>query len=192
MEIEDYIREGANARLALSIEDINIASRKVLESLDNGGKLITLGNGGSAADAQHIAAELAGRFYFDRKALPAISLTTNTSNLTAIANDYSYDDVFSRQMEGIGTKGDIAICISTSGNSASVINAVMKARELGIFTIGLLGKGGGKLKDMVDIPIVVKSDETPIIQEVHIAIGHMICMLVERWMFKMAPDKGMD
>ncbi|MEM3744718.1 MAG: D-sedoheptulose 7-phosphate isomerase [Candidatus Micrarchaeaceae archaeon] len=182
-EIRKYIEEGVAARSAIRESEIEGAAAVIVNALKSGHKLITFGNGGSAADAQHIAAELAGRFYKDRKPLPAIALTTNTSSLTAIANDYSYEDVFARQMEGIGANGDVAIAISTSGNSKNVIKAVEKAKEMGIYVIGLTGGNGGALKELCDMPIVVNSGNTPIIQEVHIAIGHMICMLVEKMMF---------
>ncbi len=182
-EIQAYIEEGIKARSNIPVDEVEKATLAVTNALKNGKKLITFGNGGSAADAQHIAAELAGKFYKDRKPLPSIALTTNTSNLTAIANDYSYASIFSRQLEGIGSNGDVAIGISTSGNSENVIKAVEKAKEMGIMTIGLAGRSGGKLKGICDICICVDSDNTPIIQEAHIAIGHVMCMIIEKELF---------
>lgn len=143
-------------------------------------KVIFCGNGGSAADSQHISAELVGRLVDDRRALAAISLTTDTSALTCIANDYGYDYVFSRQLAGIGQAGDVLICISTSGNSQNVINAVEMAKTMSIETIGWLGKDGGKLASMVDISMVVPSDITARIQEAHIFIGHVMCAMIEK------------
>lgn len=137
------------------------------------------GNGGSAADSQHFAAELMGRFLIDRHPLAAIALTTDTSVLTAISNDYSYDDIFSIQVRGLGKPGDVLVGISTSGNSQNVIRAIDIARELGVFAIGLTGEGGGKMKDSSDFCLHVPSNQTNHIQEMHIAVGHMICGIVE-------------
>ena len=137
------------------------------------------GNGGSAADAQHIAAELRGRFKKEREALAGIALTTDTSALSAIANDYGYELVFSRQVEAIGKKGDVLIAISTSGNSKNVINAINSAKKIGIKIITLTGKDGGEMKNLGDINIIVPSNNTPRIQEMHIMIGHMICALID-------------
>lgn len=148
-------------------------------SLNNKGKLFLCGNGGSAADCQHISAELTGRFVLDRKPLAAIALTTDTSALTAIANDYSFDDIFSRQLTALGGEGDCLIGISTSGNSKNVIKAIMVAKEMGIRTIGLTGRDGGKLASICDHCIVVPSEVTARIQEAHILIGHTICGSVE-------------
>jgi D-sedoheptulose 7-phosphate isomerase len=153
---------------------------QIIDSLENGGKVILMGNGGSAADAQHIAAEFVGRYKKERKAFPAIAITTDSSIVTAIGNDYGSEKVFSRQVEAHGKIGDVVIGISTSGNSANVIEAVKTAREIGCFTFALLGNDGGQLKSLVDIPIVVESRDTPRIQECHILIGHIICDLVER------------
>jgi D-sedoheptulose 7-phosphate isomerase len=151
----------------------------IARALKNGKKVVLFGNGGSAADAQHIACELAGRFKLERRGLPAIALTTNTSTITAIANDYGYDKVFSRQVEAIVDKGDIVIGISTSGKSPNVIEGVKAAKEHGAITVGLTGAEGGRLEKVVDICIKVPSDDTPRIQETHITIGHIICQLVE-------------
>ncbi|MBI5123868.1 MAG: D-sedoheptulose 7-phosphate isomerase [Candidatus Omnitrophica bacterium] len=166
------------------IENIEKAAKVIIDSLKRGGKLLVFGNGGSAADSQHIAAELVGRFKLERKALPAVALTTNTSTLTAIANDYGYDASFSRQVEALGIKGDVALGISTSGNSKNVIEAFLKAKALGVKTIALTGCGGGKMKDSADISIVVDSKDTPRIQESHIMIGHILCELIEQEMVK--------
>ncbi len=160
-------------------KDIAAAAAEITSSICSGGKLLVFGNGGSAADSQHMAAELVGRFKKERKALPAIALTVNTSTMTAMANDYSFDRVFARELEALGRKGDIAVGISTSGNSKNVIEAFTAAKKLGIKTIGLLGSGGGKLKGMCDIPLVVGSDCTPRIQESHVMIIHIICEIVE-------------
>lgn len=150
-----------------------------VRALKNGGKLIFLGNGGSAADAQHLAAELTGRYLRERRALPAIALTTNTSCLTAIANDYSYDEVFSRQIEAIASKPDIAIGISTSGNSSNIIQALKKAKEKGLITVGLTGSGGGTLLQVADYCLRIPSEETPRIQEAHILLGHILCEIID-------------
>ncbi len=146
-------------------------------------KTILAGNGGSAADAQHIAAELVGRYGFDRPSIPSLALTTDTSNLTAIGNDYGYDKVFSRQLEGMGQSGDIFIGISTSGNSANLINAFMSAKAKGIITVALVGKDGGEMAKMADIALVVPSNSTPRIQESHILIGHILCDIIEKEIF---------
>jgi len=146
-------------------------------------KTILAGNGGSAADAQHIAAELVGRYGFDRPSIPSLSLTTDTSNLTAIGNDYGYDKVFSRQLEGMGQDGDIFIGISTSGNSANIINAFKSAKEKNIATVALVGKDGGEMAKLADIALVVPSDSTPRIQESHILIGHILCDIIEKEIF---------
>lgn len=148
-----------------------------------GRKTILAGNGGSAADAQHIAAELVGRYGFDRPSLPSLALTTDTSNLTAIGNDYGYDKVFSRQLEGMGQEGDLFIGISTSGNSQNIINAFESAKAKGITTVALTGRDGGKMAQMADIAIVVPSKDTPRIQESHILIGHIICDIIEKEIF---------
>ena len=151
----------------------------VTEALEVGNKVLLCGNGGSAADAQHIAAELTGRFKIERQPLPAIALTTDTSALTAIANDYGYDQVFSRQVEALAQTGDVVIGISTSGNSPNVVYALKKAKEIGCKTIGLSGKGGGEMNNVCDLNIIVPSDDTARIQEMHILIGHILCQLVD-------------
>jgi len=156
---------------------------KILKSLKNGNKILFCGNGGSAADAQHLAAEFSGRFYKDRKALPAEALHVNTSYLTAVANDYSFDVVYSRLVDGIGNAGDVLVGLSTSGNSVNIVNALITARSLGMSTISLTGASGGKMKDVSDILLNVPSTDTPRIQESHIMIGHIICQLVEEKFF---------
>jgi D-sedoheptulose 7-phosphate isomerase len=154
---------------------------KILSScLSNNGTIYWCGNGGSAADSQHLAAELVGRFKEDRPALRSVSLTTDSSVLTCIANDYSYDNIFSRQIEALGRKGDVLVAISTSGNSANIISALQTARKLKVDTISLLGKDGGKAADLSDTSLVIDSLSTARIQESHILIGHILCDLIER------------
>lgn len=165
-------------------EEIVDASQWVIECFKAGGKVLLFGNGGSAADAQHIATELVCRFQKERKALPALALSTNSSLVTAQTNDFGFETVFSRQIEAWAKKGDIAIAISTSGNSPNILEGVKKAKELGMRTIGFIGKGGGELKNLVDLPLIVPSDDVPRIQEVHITIGHVICHLIEKELFK--------
>lgn len=155
----------------------------IVTAFNNGNSVYFCGNGGSAADAQHLAAEFSGRFYTDRKALPAEALHCNTSYLTAVANDYSFDVIYSRIIDGIGKQGDILVGLSTSGNSANIINAFEKAREKKMTTIGFTGKSGGKMKGCSDMLINIPSTDTPRIQESHIMVGHIICQLVEEKMF---------
>ncbi|HEV7137349.1 MAG TPA: D-sedoheptulose 7-phosphate isomerase [Steroidobacteraceae bacterium] len=159
--------------------EIERAAGLVSEALGGGRKLMLCGNGGSAADSQHIAAEMTGRFVKDRRPLPAIALSTDTSALTCIANDYSFDEVFSRQVMALGARGDCLLAISTSGNSRNVIRAVDAARAAGMHVIGLLGRDGGALRGLCDSAIVVPSQTTARIQEAHIFIGHSLCALVE-------------
>jgi len=149
------------------------------ETINNGGKILLFGNGGSAADAQHIAAELSGRYKRDRRGLPGIALTTDTSVLTAVGNDYGYERVFDRQVEALAREGDLLIGISTSGNSKNVLRALSLGQNMGCKTIGLSGKDGGALNDFCDVNIVVPSDDTPRIQEMHIMIGHIICQAID-------------
>ena len=177
-EIEESI---AVKRAAIDQCGANIARavEVVIETFRGGGRLLAFGNGGSAADAQHLAAELAGRYLRERRALPAFALTTNSSDVTAIGNDYGFDRVFARLVEAHGSAGDVAVAISTSGSSPNVLAGVEVARERGLRTIGLTGRGGGALAGMVDVPIVVPSNATPRIQEMHIAAVHSICALVE-------------
>jgi D-sedoheptulose 7-phosphate isomerase len=182
--VSDRVRESIEVKRSILEDDrLMDLTQRVAElcvrALKSGAKLILFGNGGSAADAQHLAAELTGRYLRERRALPAIALTTNTSCLTAIGNDYSYDQVFSRQIEGLGKKGDIAIGISTSGNSKNVILALRAARELGLSTIGMTGTTGGILSSEADYCLCIPSDQTPRIQEAHILLGHILCELIE-------------
>lgn len=165
------------------LSKIKTASEKIIECYKKNGKVLVFGNGGSAADAQHIVGEFVSKFLIERKSLPAIALNCNTSILTAIGNDYSFDSVFSRQIEGLANKGDIAIGISTSGNSKNVLKALEKAKEKGCFCIGLTGISGGMIKEKVNLLINVPSDHTPRIQEAHITIGHIICEIVEKNIF---------
>jgi len=153
--------------------------KTITKALKNGGRIYFCGNGGSAADAQHLAAEFSGRFYADRKALPAEALDCNTSYLTAVANDYSFDEIYARLVDGIGNKGDVLIGLSTSGNSANIVKAFETAREKEIITIGFTGLTGGTMKSLSDYLINIPSTDTPRIQESHIMIGHIICQLVE-------------
>jgi D-sedoheptulose 7-phosphate isomerase len=155
----------------------------VTTAFKNGNKVLFCGNGGSAADAQHLAAEFSGRFYTDRDALPAEALHCNTSYITAVANDYSYDVIYSRIIKGIGKKGDVLIGLSTSGNSKNIMNAFEVAREKGLITIGFTGATGGKMKPLSDHLINVPSTDTPRIQESHILLGHIICQLVEEKLY---------
>lgn len=158
----------------------------VTQSLKNENRIYFCGNGGSAADAQHLAAEFSGRFYTDRKALPAEALHCNTSYLTAVANDYSYDVVYARLIDGIASKGDVLIGLSTSGNSANIVKAFEVAREKGVHTVGFTGAGGGVMKPLSDYLLNVPSTDTPRIQESHIMLGHIICQLVEESYFAQA------
>jgi D-sedoheptulose 7-phosphate isomerase len=161
------------------------AADTISDSISSGHKVLIFGNGGSAADAQHIAAEFVNRFRIERPPLAALALTTDTSVLTSIGNDYSFDDVFSKQVLALGSKADVAIGISTSGNSKNVVKAVEAAKEKGLFTIGFTGRGG-KLASIADMVFAVESDVTARIQEVHITLGHILCELVDRKLF---PDK---
>ena len=162
-----------------NLDKIAQVAQLIIDALKQGNKVLFFGNGGSAADAQHVAAEFIGRFQKERQALGAIALTTDTSILTALSNDYSFDLVFARQIEGLGKKGDVAFGISTSGNSGNVIEGIKKAKELGIHTVTLTGKDGGKLGPLADINLNVSSDSTARIQESHLCIEHTICELVE-------------
>jgi len=168
----------------LLIQSISEVAKVCTEALCEGNKIMFCGNGGSAADAQHLAAELSGRFYFDRNPLAAEALTVNTSFLTAVANDYSFEEVYARLVKGSGNDGDVLIGLSTSGNSQNVIRAFEEANAKNIITVGLTGISGGKLAAVSDHIIRVPSDDTPRIQESHILIGHIICELIESSLFK--------
>jgi D-sedoheptulose 7-phosphate isomerase len=163
---------------------------EMVNALQNGYRIYFCGNGGSAADAQHLAAEFSGRFYTDRKALPAEALHCNTSYLTAVANDYSYDVVYSRLVEGICQKGDVLVGLSTSGNSANIVKAFESARAIGVITVGFTGITGGLLKGLSDYLINIPSTDTPRIQESHILIGHIICQLSEERIFATPLSSG--
>ena len=165
--------------IAVSQEHLARAAQLMVQTLHNGHKILLCGNGGSAADAQHIAAELTGRYKTERRGLPAIALTTDTSALTAIANDFGYDKVFSRQVEALANKGDLVIGISTSGNSANILLALEQAKSIGCTTLGLTGNSGGKMNALCDINLVVPSNNTPRIQEMHILFGHILCQIVD-------------
>jgi D-sedoheptulose 7-phosphate isomerase len=156
------------------------AANALISAYRAGHKALFFGNGGSAADAQHLAAEFLGRYLRERTPLPAVALSENTSAMTAISNDYGYDHVFSRQLQALGVRGDVAVGISTSGNSPNVVEALISARKMGLYTIGLTGASGGKMRDLVDTLIAVPSGETPRIQECHILVGHALCDAVEQ------------
>lgn len=159
------------------------AAEAWIDTLKGGGKVLFCGNGGSAADAQHLAAELSGRFYVDRDPLPAEALHVNTSYLTAVANDYSYDEVYARMVKGMGRKGDVLVAISTSGNSSNILRAIEEARIRGMVVIGMTGDTGGKMAAVCDHLLNVPSSDTPRIQEVHILLGHILCELTEASLF---------
>jgi D-sedoheptulose 7-phosphate isomerase len=184
--MQSIIKHEFNEHIKVSLETIKsiekpieIAANLCIDALKKDNKILLFGNGGSAADAQHIAAELVGRYKTERKGLSAIALTTDTSSITSIANDYGYLNVFSRQVEALANKGDILIGISTGGTSANVISALKLANDLGCITIGLSGKSGGEFNSLCDVNIVVPSEDTPRIQEMHIVIGHIICHLID-------------
>ena len=178
--VENHTRVLNDANLQINIERIVTNS---IEAFKNDKKMLFCGNGGSASDAQHIAAELSGRFYKDRPPLYAEALHVNSSYMTAVANDYGYEETYARMVEASGRKGDILVGISTSGNSPNVVKAMQNAKEIGMITVGFTGSKGGKMKEICDIMIQVSSDETPRIQEVHILVGHIICQLIEEEMF---------
>ena len=158
---------------------LEVAANICIDSLKQGGKILIFGNGGSAADAQHIAAELVGRYKLERKGLSAIALSTDTSSLTAIANDYGYEHVFDRQIEALANPEDVAVGISTSGNSSNVINALQLAKNIGCKSIGLSGKSGGNMNKLCDVNLIIPAVDTARIQEMHILLGHIICHLIE-------------
>ncbi len=186
--IIDSLNESADVKrktIEFCKDEIKQAAELLIETFGGGNKLLLCGNGGSAADAQHIAAEFMIRLSHDlnRPAIPAIALTTDSSNLTAGGNDIGYENVFARNVSGLGNRGDVLIAISTSGNSENVIKAVKTAGEKGIKTIGFLGGSGGKLKDLVNVAIVVPSESTQRIQEAHITVGHILCEIIERKLY---------
>lgn len=166
------------------LDTIEQVTQVMVDCLCAGNKILLAGNGGSAADAQHFAGEIVGRFLMDRKALPAISLCVDPSVMTCIGNDYGYEAVFERQLSGLGNAGDVLVAISTSGNSENLIRAVETAKQMGIQTVGLLGKTGGKLKELCDYALVVPSNETPRIQEIHTFSVHLLCEYIEKRIFE--------
>jgi D-sedoheptulose 7-phosphate isomerase len=178
-EIQEHIDLASQIKFELPSLILQ-ASKIINNALNNNKKVMLFGNGGSAADAQHIAAEFTGRFVKERRGLPAIALTTDTSALTAIGNDYGFDVIFSRQVEALANEGDVLIGISTSGNSANVLKAIEKGKELKCLTISLTGKNGGELANMSDLNINIKHSVTARIQEMHILVGHLICSLIDK------------
>ncbi len=187
--LRDRIKSSIAVKQALLLDEnylrlvMQVADR-ITQSLNSGGKVIFFGNGGSAADSQHLAAEFTGRYLKERRALPALALSVNSSSLTAIGNDYGFDLVFARQLEALGKSGDVAVGISTSGNSPNVIRALEAAKLKSIYAVSLTGKSGGKLKNIADCTICMPSEETPRIQECHILTGHLICEVVEETLFE--------
>lgn len=173
----------ASLRDGVLLDAVQRAAAALTATLRGGGKMLIAGNGGSAADAQHIAGEIVGRFLFDRAPLAAIALTTDSSILTAVANDYGFEHVYERQVRGLGRPGDLFLGISTSGNSASILRACAAAREMGLVTVGLTGAGGGRMAACCDILIRVPSERTFLIQQVHITVGHILCLLAEADIF---------
>ena len=194
MRIKQSIEESIELKTKI-LSDENLLNRiretvdVCVKSLNRGGKILFCGNGGSAADAQHLAAELSGRFYFDREPLYAEALHVNSSYLTAVANDYSYDEIYSRLVKAMGKEGDVLIGLSTSGNSGNVVNAFRTAKEQEMVTVGLTGESGGKMKELSDVLLNVPSNDTPRIQESHILIGHIICELIETNIFGQGNSK---
>jgi len=186
--VKKSIADSINSKQQILSDEKMIAlivklSDLIMECFKRKGKVLFCGNGGSAADAQHLAAEFTGRYYYDRPPLNAEALHVNTSYLTAVANDYSFDEVYARMVSGVGNKGDILIGLSTSGNSKNVVNALMRAKEIGMTTIGFIGNKGGAMKQHCDFVLEVPSGDTPRIQECHMLIGHAICELVEAGLF---------
>ena len=199
--VRNHLAESAAVKVRIAesaTSDVIVeAARQLARSVASGGKIMLCGNGGSAADSQHIAAEFTGRLRtsMERPGIPAIALTTDTSFLTSRANDYGFDGVFERLVDGLGRPGDALIGISTSGSSRNIVRAISRAKEKGIFTVGFLGGSGGVLADMVDLPIVVPSESTQYIQESHIAIGHILCELIEEMLYgtmHSAPDQTIN
>jgi D-sedoheptulose 7-phosphate isomerase len=192
----DEIKRQLNAHIAAVnmvteqlTEPIAECARMLVDALKGGHKLLIMGNGGSAADAQHFAAEMVGRFLMERKALPAIALTTDTSILTAVGNDYGFDEIFTRQVEALANPGDILIGISTSGNSLNIKRALETGQRIGVKTIGLLGRDGGEIGPIVDFNLTVPNFETPRIQEAHLIIIHILCDLIEKSLFGLKSGK---
>ena len=185
-DIEIQLQESIDTKKALLSTHLDVVKKiadAIVRAFKNGRRLYLIGNGGSAADAQHIAGELIGRFKMNRRPLPAVALTTDTSVMTALANDFGYDTCFARQAEALVSPGDVILALSTSGNSKGILNAVQVARERGAVAIGFTGKDGGLLKDVVDICLKIPSNNTPRIQEWHITVGHILCSIVEKELF---------
>lgn len=183
MRVKEIIEESISVKKKLDVVGIEEVVRLIVDAYKNGKKVLVCGNGGSAADAQHMAGELVGRFQMERKGLNCVALTTDTSVITAWSNDYGFETVFERQVEALGCEGDILVAISTSGNSENVLKGISKANEIGMKVIGLSGNDGGKMKEVCNINLVVPSDNTARIQESHITIIHIICELVEKELF---------
>ena len=173
---EDFIKKNTSKLIHLA--------EYILKTFKNGKKLLLCGNGGSAADAQHIAAEFVNRFISERQPLPALALTTDTSIITSVANDYGYEEVFSKQIKALGVEGDILLALSTSGKSGNILSAIITAKEKGLYTVGFIGGDGGDMLKLVDLALVVGSNQTPRVQEVHILAGHLICELVDYILFQ--------
>jgi len=181
--IKSYIEKGIELRKRIidsKLNEIINFAKIIYKSLKDGGKLLICGNGGSAADAQHIAAEFVNRYLADRSPLPALALTTDTSIITAVSNDFTFDQIFSKQIQALATKNDCLLAISTSGKSPNIINALKSAKSIGCATLSLTGKDGGDMPNHSDLTLIVPSNETPVIQETHLVIEHLICDLVER------------
>ena len=186
--VRDRIQSSIDAKQALLKDSafhglVAQVAMQIVKSLRAGGKVLFFGNGGSAADAQHLAAEFTGRYLKERRALPALALHTNTSSLTAIGNDYGFEFVFARQLEALGKEGDVAVGISTSGNSSNVVRAMEAAKAKSIYTVALVGASGGAMRELADCALCMPSNETPRIQECHILTGHLICEIVEEMLF---------
>jgi len=192
-DIHRMFRDSAEVKLRFLEQyalRIDVVARRMAATLRRGGKILLFGNGGSAADAQHLAAEFVGRFARDRQALAALALTTDTSALTSIGNDLGFDQIFARQVAALGRPGDVVVAISTSGNSPNVVKGVEAARRLGCITVGLIGGSGGALAKIVEEAFIVPSNETPRIQETHITLGHALCALVEELLLAGGTDGG--
>lgn len=181
--LQESLRVKQEMMRAECVDEAVTTAEVMIRALRDGGKVLFFGNGGSSMDAGHLAAELSGRFYRDRPGLAGISLSDNTAAMTAIANDYSYDDVFARQIQALGRPGDVAVGLTTSGNSLNIVNALKVAHEMGLFTVALTGQTGGKVAEAVDICLRVPTDDTPRVQEACLHLGHTICEIVEREMF---------
>ncbi len=185
--IREHAEEGARLRIAFMESNAQVlesAALHMASSIADGGKILVCGNGGSAADAQHMTGELLGRFLMERPSLPAVALTVDTSTLTAVGNDYGFDDVFARQVNGLGREGDILLAFSTSGNSPNVVKALEAAHALGMVTVGLSGRGGGRMVTLCDYLLDVPHNSTPLIQEIHETCMHLMCRLIDYYLFE--------